>query len=115
MAEGRMAEIVGKRQPLGQVLVGAEVAGERAGDLRHFERMGEARTVVIAFVIDEDLGLVVEPAERRRSAGCGRDRGHKASAWDKAARAEAARGSPRIDGVRGEQPRGSLPPSAARP
>ncbi len=109
MAEGRMAEIMGKRQPLGQVLVGAEVAGERAGDLRHFERMGEARTVVIAFVIDEDLGLVVEPAERRRVqdaiaiAGIRRARGTRRLGQKPPA---ACR---RIDGVRGEQPRGSLP------
>ena len=80
MAEGRMAEIVGKRQRLGQVLVDAKRARDRAGDLRHFEAVGEARAVMIALVIDEDLGLVVEPPEGGRSAGCGRGRGRKASA-----------------------------------
>ena len=38
----------------------------RARDLRHLERMGEPRAVVIALVIDEDLRLVLQPAERRR-------------------------------------------------
>src|SRR5580765_4013196 len=35
-------------------------------DLRHLERMGEARPVVVALVIDEDLRLVLEPPERGR-------------------------------------------------
>jgi hypothetical protein len=50
MAEGRMAEVVGERQRLGQVLVEAEGAGERAGDLRDLEGMGQAGAVVIALV-----------------------------------------------------------------
>ena len=41
-------------------------AGKRAGDLRHFETMGEPRAVMVALVIDEDLGLVVQPAEGGR-------------------------------------------------
>jgi hypothetical protein len=109
MAEGRVAEIVGERKRLGQILVGAQVAGKRAGDLRHFERVGEARTVVIAFVIDEDLGLVVEPAEGRRvqdavpiarvRRACGTRRlGHKPPA-----------AFARIDGVRGKSARASRP------
>ncbi len=66
MAERRMAEIVGERQRLGQVLVEAERARQRARDLRHFERVGEPRAVVIALVEDEDLRLVLEPAEGGR-------------------------------------------------
>ena len=49
-----------------EILVDTERARDRAGDLRHFESMGEARAVVIALVIDEDLGLVVQPAEGGR-------------------------------------------------
>ena len=37
MAEGRVAEIMGEREGLGQILVEAERAGDRAGDLRHLE------------------------------------------------------------------------------
>ena len=64
VAERRMAEIVRQRQRLGEVLVEAERARQRAGDLRHFQRMGEPRAVVVALVIDEDLRLVRQPAER---------------------------------------------------
>ena len=109
MAERRMAEIVGKRQRLGQVLVGVEVAGERAGDLRHFERVGEARTVVIAFVIDEDLGLVVEPAEGGRVQDAVAIAGIRGACGTRrlGQKPPAARG--RIDGVRGKDARASPP------
>ena len=63
MAEGRVAEIVGERERLGQILVEPEPACHRAGDLGDFQAMSEARAVVIALVIDEDLGLVVQPPE----------------------------------------------------
>ena len=66
MSERRMAEIVGERQRFGEVLVEAERARERAGDLRDFERVGEPRAVMIAFVIDEHLRLVRQPPERGR-------------------------------------------------
>ena len=63
MAEGRMAEIVGERHRLGQVLVEAERAGERTGDLHHFQGVGEPGAVVVALVVDENLRLVGKPAE----------------------------------------------------
>ena len=63
MAERRMAEIVRQRQRLGEVLVEPERAGERAGDLRDFQRMGQPGAVVVALVIDEHLRLVRQPAE----------------------------------------------------
>ena len=65
VAEGRMAEIVRQRCRLRQVLVEPERARERAGDLHDFERVGEPRAEMIAFVIDEHLRLVGEAAERR--------------------------------------------------
>ena len=43
-----------------------ERARHGAGDLRHFEAMGEPGAVVIALVIDEDLRLVGQPAESGR-------------------------------------------------
>ena len=61
-----MAEIVRQRQRLGEVLVEAERAGQRARDLGHFERVGEPGAVVVALVEDEHLRLVLEPAEGRR-------------------------------------------------
>ena len=66
MPERRVAEVVGERQRLGQVLVEAERAGERAGDLGHFQRVGQPGAVVVALVEHEDLGLVLEAAEGGR-------------------------------------------------
>src|SRR6516165_3823782 len=63
MAEGRVAEIVGERERLGQVLIKPKPSRHRAGDLGHLEAMGESRAVVIALVIDENLRLVVQPPE----------------------------------------------------
>ena len=66
VAEGRVAEVVRQRQRLGEILVEAERAGERAGDLADLDRMGEPGAVVVALVEDEDLGLVLEAAEGAR-------------------------------------------------
>ena len=65
MAEGRVAEVMGKGQGLGQVLIQAQRPGDRARDLRHLDRMGQPRPVMVALVIDEDLRLVLQPAEGR--------------------------------------------------
>ena len=65
VAEGRVAEVVGEGDGLGELLVEAEDAGDGAGDLGHLDRVGEAGAVVVALVLDEDLGLVLEPAEGR--------------------------------------------------
>ena len=65
MAEGRVPEVVRQRQRLGEVLVHPENTADRAGNLRHLQAVGEARAVVIPLVIDEDLRLVLEPAEGR--------------------------------------------------
>ena len=64
MAERRMAEVVRQRQRFREVLVEPELPGQRAGDLRHFQRMGQPGAVVIALVEHEHLGLVLQPAER---------------------------------------------------
>ena len=39
--------------------------GERAGDLRHLQRVGQAGAEVVALVGHEDLGLLLQPPERR--------------------------------------------------
>ncbi len=61
-----MAEVV--RQRLGFVLCLGESKPSRqcAGDLRDFERMRKPGAVVVALVENEDLGLVLETAERGR-------------------------------------------------
>jgi hypothetical protein len=63
MAEGGVAEIMGQRQGLGEVLVEHQLAGDGAGDLRHLQAVCEAGAVEVALVVHEDLGLVLQAAE----------------------------------------------------
>jgi hypothetical protein len=66
MTERRVAEIMGERQGLGEVFMETERARDGAGDLGHFQRMGQAGAVVVALMEHEDLGLVLEAAEGGR-------------------------------------------------
>ena len=63
MAERRMAEVMGERAGLGEILVEAERARQRARDLGDLQGVGEPRAIVVALVVDEHLRLVGEPAE----------------------------------------------------
>ena len=65
MAERRMPEVVRQRHRLGQLLVQPEHPRHRARHLRHLDRVGQPRAVVVALVLDEDLGLVLQPPEGR--------------------------------------------------
>ncbi len=65
MAERRVAQIVRQRHRLGQVLVGLEQPRQAARQLRHFQRMGQPGAVMVAFMLHENLGLVLEAAEGR--------------------------------------------------
>ncbi len=66
VTERGVAEIVGERQRFGQVLVDAQGARQGACDLGDLDGVRQAGAVVIAFVIDENLGLVLQAAK------CGR-------------------------------------------
>ena len=66
MAERRVAEIVSQRHRLAEILVETQHATDGAGDLRHLERMGQPRPIMVALMVDEDLGLVLEAPEGRR-------------------------------------------------
>ena len=66
VAERRVAEIVHQRHRLGEVLVAAQRSRQGSRDLRHLDRMGEPRPVVIALIGDEDLRLVLQPAKGSR-------------------------------------------------
>ena len=72
VAEGRVAQVVAERDGLGEVLVEAQGARARAGDLRDVERMGEPHTVVVALGRQEHLGLVLAAAGTPWRARCGR-------------------------------------------
>ena len=63
VAERRVTDVMTKADRLGQVLVEAEGSRHRPADLGDLEGVGEAGDEVIAFRIDEHLGLVLQPAE----------------------------------------------------
>ena len=88
VAEGRVSEVVGEADGLGQHLVEAQRAGDGPRDLRDLERMRQPGAVEIALVIDENLGLVDQTAEGRGMHDAvavalvfGRDRRGGGSAW----------------------------------
>ena len=64
VSERRVPEIVTEPDRLDEVLVERQRASDRARDLRHLERVGEPRAVVVAARRDEHLRLVLQPAER---------------------------------------------------
>ncbi len=66
VTEGRVAQIVGENNRLGQVLVRAECTSHGASDLRHLQGMGETVSKVVPLMANEDLRLVLEPPERGR-------------------------------------------------
>ena len=63
VAERAVPDVVAEGDSLGEVLVEAQGAGDRASHLRHLERVREARDEVVLLGGDEDLRLVLEAAE----------------------------------------------------
>ena len=63
MAEGRVAQIVRQGQGFGKILVQPQLPGDGAGDLGDLDGMGQPRPELVAFVVDEDLRLVLQPPE----------------------------------------------------
>src|SRR6516165_6969281 len=57
VAEWRMAEVVRKRQRLGQVLIEPQPPGQRSRNLRDLERMGQPSAIMVALVRNKNLGL----------------------------------------------------------
>ena len=66
VAERRVADVVAERDRLGQRLVQAQRGRERPGDLGDLHRVRQARDEVVALRVEEDLGLVLQPAEGLR-------------------------------------------------
>ena len=66
MRERRMPDIVGQRQRLGQVLVQLQNVGQRAGDLRDLDGVGQAVAEMVGETGREDLGLGFQAAEGAR-------------------------------------------------
>ena len=64
VAERRVADVVAQGDRLGQRLVQAQRAGQRPGDLGDLQRVGQPGDEVVAVGVEEDLRLVLQPAER---------------------------------------------------
>ncbi len=64
MAERRVPQIVTEGDRLGELLVEPEHLRNAPGDLRHLERMREARSIMIARRRKKHLGLVLQAPER---------------------------------------------------
>jgi len=58
--ERRMAKIVSERQRLGEILVKPQPPRQGPCDLRDFKRVGEPGAIMIAFIENENLGLMLE-------------------------------------------------------
>ena len=59
VAERRVAQIVAERDGLGQILIQAQRAGNRACDLGDLQRMGQAGAVVVALRGQKDLRFLL--------------------------------------------------------
>ena len=64
MAKRGVAEVVSERNCLDQIFVDLQGTRDAPRDLRHFQRMCEARAKHVAFVINEDLCLVFQAPKR---------------------------------------------------
>jgi hypothetical protein len=64
VAERRVPEVVPERDRLGQVLVQVQAPRDRPRDLHDLHGVGQPGPVMIAERGDEDLRLVLQPAER---------------------------------------------------
>ena len=65
MTKRCVTQIVCETNALDQVFISTQGTRQRPADLGNFERVGEAGAEVIAFVIDEDLRLVLETSKSR--------------------------------------------------
>ena len=63
VAEGGVAQVVAKGDGLRQVLVQTKGAADGSGDARHFQCVGQARTVVVTVRLQKHLRLVLQTAK----------------------------------------------------
>ncbi len=63
MAERGVPEIMREGQGFCEILVEPQAAGQRAGDLAHLDGMREARAIMVALMLHENLRLVFQAAE----------------------------------------------------
>ena len=63
MAKGGVAQVMRQRNRLNQVFIEAQRAGDGAAQLRHLQGVRQARAEQVAFMVEEHLRLVNQPAE----------------------------------------------------
>ena len=63
MAKGRVADVMGETQGLGQILIQPQRARNGAADLCHFYAVGEANPEMIPIGGDKNLRLVAQSAK----------------------------------------------------
>ena len=63
MSKRGMSKVMRERECLGEIFIQPEGPRQRTRDLSNLQRMSEPGSEMVAFVKDEDLGLVLEPAE----------------------------------------------------
>src|SRR5215211_6478886 len=68
MPEGGMSKVVRERERFGQIFIQPEGSSQRTRDLSDLQRMSEPGAEMVAFVKNEHLRLMLEPAK-----GCGMD------------------------------------------
>ena len=65
MAERRVSQVMRQRHGLDQIFVQAQRAGDRAAELRDFQRMRQPGAEQVALVVQKNLGFVNQPAKSR--------------------------------------------------
>ena len=63
VAERRVAEVVAEGDRLGEIFVERKADGDRARDLGHLKRVGQARAVVVGIGRQKDLRLMLQAPE----------------------------------------------------
>ena len=66
VAKRCVAKVMGQGQGFGEILIEAEYAGNRPCYLGNLDRMGKPGAVVVALVIHENLGLMLQSPEGGR-------------------------------------------------
>ena len=66
VSKGRVPKVMRESNAFDQILIQCQIARNRARDLGYFDTVGEAGAKQVAFMINKDLGLVLEPAKRGR-------------------------------------------------
>ncbi len=102
VAKGRMTQIMSETDGLHEILIEAHGASDRSRDLGDFQRMSQTRAIEVAFVIDEDLGLIHEATKRGGMNDSIAVALKLATIGGRRLGMTAASGVGRADGIRGE-------------